>query len=285
MTQRVLYDLPTWEAPELPDGPRPLLLDLFCCAGGAARGYDRAGFRVVGVDIAPQPNYPFEFHQGDALEFLATYRNRAAAVHASPPCQSSCTLTAGTNKGREYPQLIPATRAALADLDVPTVIENVQGAKVRRDVTLCGEMFGLGVIRHRYFELGGWTMPQPVHVPHRGRVAGYRHGRKYDGPYVAVYGNGGGKGSVAQWQSAMGIDWTSDRAELTEAIPPAYTEFLGRGLLSEVTRRAACNKTRCQAPGCGSLLTQPSTGRPRRFCSGACRVRHHRATRACIGLS
>ncbi|WP_228535699.1 DNA methylase [Nocardia sp. BSTN01] len=258
-------------------GRRPLLLDLFCCAGGAAVGYHRAGFDVVGVDITAQPNYPFEFHQGDALEFLAAHGHEFAAVHASPPCQASCTLTAGTNQGREYPQLIPQTRAALAALDVPTVIENVQGAKLRRDITLCGEMFGLGVIRHRYFELGRWSTPQPEHIPHRGRVAGYRHGRKYDGPYVAVYGQGGGKGTITQWQTAMGIDWTTDRAELAEAIPPAYTEHLGHRLHAALRDRQACNETRCHAPGCRTSIAQPTTGRPRRFCSGACRVRAHRA--------
>ncbi|MFD4461333.1 hypothetical protein [Nocardia sp. NPDC058480] len=159
------------------------------------------------------------------------------------------------------------------------MIENVQGSKLRRDLTLCGEMFGLGVIRHRYFELGGWSMPQPAHVAHRGRVAGYRHGERFDGPYVAVYGQGGGKGTVRQWQSAMGIDWTSDRVELAEAIPPAYTEFLGRQLIAELSAVEACNETRCQAPGCAAPIVQPTTGRPRRFCSGSCRVRHHRAGR------
>ncbi|MFE3027998.1 DNA cytosine methyltransferase [Nocardia tengchongensis] len=229
----------TTHRPTTPPGRRPRLLDLFCCAGGAAKGYHDAGFQVVGVDLVEQPRYPFEFHRGDALEFLAAHGHEFDAIHASPPCQASCTLTAGTNQGREYPQLIPDTREALAQLGVPTVIENVQGAKLRRDVTLCGEMFGLGVIRHRYFELSGWSMPQPAHVRHRGRVAGYRHGRRYDGPYVAVYGNGGGKGTVAQWQTAMGIDWTDDRAELAEAIPPAYTEHLGRRLIENLTGRSS----------------------------------------------
>ena len=152
------------------------ILDLFCGAGGAGMGYHRAGFDVVGVDISPQPNYPFEFYRGDALEYLASYGDRFDAIHASPPCQSSSALTKGTNKGRHYPDLIPATREALTRFDVPTVIENVQGSDLRRDVTLCGEMFGLGVIRHRYFEISRFDVPQPKHVKHRGRVAGYRHG-------------------------------------------------------------------------------------------------------------
>lgn len=99
---------------------------------------------------------------------------------------------------------------------------------------LDGEMFGLRVIRHRNYELGGWTMAQPHHPKHRGRVAGWRHGVYHDGPYVAVYGDGGGKGSVAEWQEAMGISWTSERKELAEAIPPAHAEAIGSSLLSHL---------------------------------------------------
>ena len=210
------------------------LLDLFCGAGGAAMGYHRAGFDVVGVDIAPQPHYPFEFHQGDALDYLAAHWQEFDAIHASPPCQASTALTKGTNRGRLYVNLIPATREMFAQIDAPTVIENVQGSDVRRDLTLCGEMFGLGVIRHRYFELGGWSAEQPRHRPHRGRVSGYRHGQWFDGPYVAVYGDGGGKGSVPEWQHAMGIDWTDVRKSIAEAIPPAYTEYVGRQLIEHM---------------------------------------------------
>lgn len=210
------------------------ILDLFCCAGGAAMGYHRAGFEVVGVDINPQPNYPFEFHQGDALEWFEDNHDGFDAVHASPPCQASSALTKGTNRGRQYVNLIPQVRIALRGFDGPTVIENVQGSDLRRDLTLCGEMFGLQVIRHRYFELGGCEVTQPEHVPHRGRVAGYRHGEWFDGPYFAVYGNGGGKGSVPEWQDAMGIHWTDVRKELAEAIPPAYTEWIGQQLLEVI---------------------------------------------------
>ncbi|MEV0698604.1 DNA methylase [Saccharopolyspora sp. NPDC050389] len=210
---------------------RPSLLDLFCCAGGAGMGYHRAGFEVVGVDINPQPNYPFEFHQADAVEFLAAHGHEFDAIHASPPCQAGCTLTAGTNKGRIYPQLIPATRDALVRTGRPWVIENVAGAPIRKDLMLCGEMFGLAVLRHRFFELGGWTIPQPAHPQHRGRVSGMRHGKWFEGPYFAVYGEGGGKGTVAQWQQAMDITWTAVRKEIAEAIPPAYTEHIGAALL------------------------------------------------------
>ena len=212
---------------------RPVLLDLFCCEGGAAMGYHRAGFDVVGVDVDPQPRYPFPFVQADALAPPFDL-SRFDAIHASPPCQSSSALTKGTNAGREYPDLIPATRELLAGTGLPTVIENVQGSAVRRDLTLCGEMFGLDVIRHRYFELGGWTAFRLAHVPHRGRTRGWRHGEYHDGPYLAVYGEGGGKGTVAEWQAAMGIDWTDTRRSLAEAIPPAYTEFIGRQLIDQL---------------------------------------------------
>lgn len=236
---------------------RPKLLDLFCCAGGAGVGYARAGFDVYGVDIIGQPNYPYPFRQWDAIALLEHLLddgeigwpvgngvrwlslNNFDAIHASPPCQASTALTKGTNKGREYPQLIPQTRELLAATGLPTVIENVPGSDLRRDLTLCGEMFGLSVIRHRYFELDGFRAEQPDHRPHRGRVAGYRHGEWFDGPYFAVYGDGGGKGTVQQWQAAMGIDWTNVRKEIAEAIPPAYTEHIGRHLLEHVSEAAA----------------------------------------------
>lgn len=213
---------------------KPKLLDLFCCAGGAGMGYARAGFDVIGVDLEPQPDYPFFFIQADAIEFAAKHGHKFDAIHASPPCQASSALTKGTNKGREYPQLIPATREVLAETGRPHVIENVQGSDLRRDLTLCGEMFDLGVLRHRYFELHGFKMERPEHKPHRGRVRGWRHGQYHDGPYVAVYGDGGGKGSVSEWQDAMGIHWTSNRKSIAEAIPPAYTEFIGKQLLAQV---------------------------------------------------
>jgi len=204
------------------------LLDLFCGAGGAGKGYIDAGFDVTGVDIAPQPDYPGTFVQGDALEYLKAHGHEYDAIHTSPPCQASSALTKGTNKGREYLNLIPDTRRLLAGYPVPTIMENVQGSDLRRDMTLCGEMFGLEVIRHRYFEINGTPFHEPIHRKHRGRVAGYRHGQWHDGPYFAVYGDGGGKGTIPQWQRAMGIDWTSNRKSIAEAIPPAYTRWIGR---------------------------------------------------------
>lgn len=213
------------------------ILDLFCGAGGAAVGYHRAGFDVVGVDIAPQPNYPFKFHQKDAFLFAMVMADEFDAVHASPPCQGYTGLTTGTNAGRTaQPKLVGRTRQLLEALGVKFVIENVQGSDVRRDLTLCGEMFGLGVIRHRYFELGGWSMPTPAHVKHRGRVQGWRHGVYHEGPYAAVYGDGGGKGSLDDWRAAMDTPWMQTRHEIAESIPPAYTEHIGASLLDHLER-------------------------------------------------
>ncbi|WP_030695063.1 DNA cytosine methyltransferase [Streptomyces albidoflavus] len=219
---------------------KPLILDLFCCSGGAGKGYADAGFQVVGVDVAPRPRYPFEFHQADALEYLRQLIDtgeirRFAAVHASPPCQAGCALTVGTNAsqgwGGDHVDLVAPTRALLEETGLPYVIEQPNGkAKIRKDLRLCGEMFGLGVLRHRNFELGGWKAAQPAHKPHRGYVRGYRHGVWREGPYVAAYGDGGGKATVPEMQEAMGITWTDVREELTEAIPPAYTEWIGRAL-------------------------------------------------------
>lgn len=222
------------------------ILDLYCGAGGAGMGYSRAGFEVVGVDINDQPNYPFSFIRDDAIEFLKAMINEGVcwdgeqwlslddfdAIHASPPCQSSSALTKGTNYGKfEYPDYIEDTRDLLLQTGKPWIIENVQGSTLRRDMTLCGEMFGLAVIRHRYFELGNWTSSAPTHIKHRGRVAGMRHGVWYTGPYFAVYGDGGGKGTVKQWQDAMEMPWTNVRKEIAEAIPPKFSEYIGQQLM------------------------------------------------------
>lgn len=235
---------------------RPKLIDFYCCLGGASRGYDLAGFDVYGVDLFKEfdrRGYPYPSAKGNAITILQHLVNNGAvafthkdgtvewlclddvvAVVGSPPCQASSALTKGTNAGREYEQLIPKTRELFNLTGLPTVIENVQGSDLRRDLVLCGEMFGLGVIRHRYFEVSGFDVEQPAHVKHRGRVRGWRHGQYFDGPYVAVYGDGGGKGSVAEWQEAMGIDWTDHRKALAEAIPPAFTEYVGAQLMAHL---------------------------------------------------
>jgi DNA (cytosine-5)-methyltransferase 1 len=141
-------------------------------------------------------------------------------------------MTLGTNQALadRYEDLYPVVAPLIYASGVPAVIEN---PSARPDMVLCGEMFGLGVLRHRKFELVNWSAPAPAHVKHRGRVRGWRHGTFYDGPYIAAYGKGGGKGSAAEIQEAMGIDWTDVHEELTEAIPPAYTEYIGRQFLAQ----------------------------------------------------
>ncbi len=201
-------------------------------------GYHRAGFDVTGVDIAPQPRYPFDFHQADAIEFVTRHGHEFDVINACPPCQADCTLTAGTNRGRvDHRSLMAATRTALMATGRPWIIENPVGrADMRQDLLLCGLMFpGLQVFRHRRFELHGLPVPQPAHPSHRGhRVRGWRHGLYHDGDMVAVYGEGGGKGSIPEWQNAMGIDWTDQRRELAEAIPPAYTLHIGRAVIASL---------------------------------------------------
>jgi DNA (cytosine-5)-methyltransferase 1 len=203
---------------------RPRLLDLFCCAGGAGMGYDRAGFDVVGVDIDPQPRYPFEFHQADALKYLLEHHYEFDAFHASPPCQAF--TNAQRIQGNEHPDFITATRAAFELIGKPWVIENVVGAPLKDPIELCGAMFpGLRTYRHRLFE-SNVALQQPLHPTHVARTA--KMGRQ-PGPdeFMHIVGNFSG---VAAGRVAMGIDWMT-RDELREAIPPAMTELVGSQLL------------------------------------------------------
>lgn len=222
-------------------GPR--FVDLFTGVGGAYRGYVEAGMTpVVAVDIAPQPDHPdpSKFLRADAIQFLRDWVRdpssiQADFVHASMPCQAECTLTKGTNQrfADRYVNLYRETKELLETLRIPYAFENPEA---RPDVVLCGEMFGLHVIRHRNFELAGWRAPKPKHIPHRGRVKGYRHGINYPGHYYAVYGEGGGKGSIREWQDAMNIHWTVNRKSIAEAIPPAYTKWVGEQFIAHYKR-------------------------------------------------
>lgn len=213
---------------------KPRLLDLFCGAGGAAMGYSRAGFDVVGVDIKPQPHYPFEFVQADALTFLSPNYDYEPfdAIHASPPCQRYSAVTPAQRRN-EHPDLIAATRWMLQATGLPYVIENVAGAPLIAPFRLCGSSFGLPLQRHRYFES---NVAQPsircAHYDLPKNVPIFRHGRWYISRFVNVYGTGGGK-AADRWAEAMGIDWMT-RAEMAEAIPPAYTEFIGARLIRAV---------------------------------------------------
>ncbi len=209
-------------------------LDLFCCAGGAAMGLHRAGFDMTGVDINPQPHYcGDEFYQADALEFLAAHWREYDAFHASPPCQGySITKNIHTCRGKDYPKLIEPTRQILRAIGKPYVIENVVGAPLENSIMLCGLMFCLKVLRHRLFETNlpfFLSIPHPLH-------GGIQIGK--DG-FCCVIGHSAVKGnsnfqypnSKAMWQAAMGIDWMT-KYEMTQAIPPAYTEFVGKYLLA-----------------------------------------------------
>ncbi|AEK09501.1 DNA methyltransferase [Mycobacterium phage LittleE] len=207
---------------------RPRLLDLFSGAGGAGMGYHRAGFDVVGVDIVLQPNYPFEFHQADALKFLLEHHHEFDAFHASPPCQA--WTNAQKIRGNEHPDYVTATRSAFRLIGKPWVIENVPGAPLKNPIELCGCMFeGLKTYRSRLFERSFGGPVQPRHKDHTAKVT--KMGRPpRPGEFMHVVGNFSG---VAQAREAMGIDWMT-RDELRESIPPAYAEFIGKYLIEYV---------------------------------------------------
>lgn len=247
---------------------KPKLLDLYCGAGGAAVGYNRAGFEVVGVDINPQPNYPFEFIQSDVFNLDESFLDEFDSIHASPPCQAySKACNIHRKAGKEYPDLIPSTRKILKDSERPYIIENVTRKTLIKPLMLCGTMFNLRVLRHRLFEIGNtdaWIYP-PCGCRHNGHIATNDYVCVVDGAtiwgnhrlsseekqaskkqyneylknrYFRVVGRGGGIHGSARfddWCDAMGIDWmthyktiTKNRRDLTQAIPPAYTEWIGK---------------------------------------------------------
>jgi DNA (cytosine-5)-methyltransferase 1 len=217
-------------------GRRPKLLDLFCCAGGAATGYKRAGFDVVGVDIKPQPNYPFPFVKADVLELDLKFISTFDAVHASPPCQSYSDLAKRNGNADAWPRLIDPIRDMLVRSGLLYVIENVEGAPLRNPVMLCGTMFtGLRVLRHRLFE-ANFPILTPKHGTHP-KVHTFDKRKSHYGKtndmvdFVQV--TGGGNCTIAAARDAMGIDWMT-KNELNEAIPPAYTRLIGKQLLSYV---------------------------------------------------
>ena len=213
----------------MPDKPR--LLDLFCGGGGAAMGYARAGFEVVGVDINRQPNYPFEFIQADATTYPL---DGFDVVHASPPCQLYTRKAADWGRKRnhwiEHPDLVGPTRDRLAASGLPYVIENVPGAPLDAQLMLCGSMFGLRIRKHRLFE-ANWPLPVAPAPCH----------------HVDLYNPWQGAGrSAVKLRAAMGIDWLAISGgasrkkgvtgDLFNAIPPAYTEHIGRAWIERLTR-------------------------------------------------
>lgn len=232
------------------------LLDLYCCAGGAAMGYHRAGFdEIVGVDIEPQPRYPFTFIQGDALEYVATHGHEYDAIHSSPPCQHASTVAKQVRTMRpgryEHPNLIPQTRELLIASGLPYVIENVMGAELINPVELCGSWFGLDIRRHRLFEVNFpafstpcshyWQKPRFISLDkRRKRPASVVpvHGWNQLSTVVGVHGHLNYHGEKKLREDAMGIDWMNPH-ELTQAVPPAYSEYIGKYLMEHLRSKQA----------------------------------------------
>lgn len=227
------------------------LLDLFCGAGGSAVGYHRAGFDYIfGVDREWQGNYPFDFIEADALEILEMLVRsgnieRFDLVHASPPCQRFSDGAIWRGSADRHADLVTPTRRLLADAGIPYVIENVPGAPLDATVRLCGTSFDLNVIRHRVFE----TVPSLIFSPpcqHNGTVR--------DGDYVTVAGHGGdGSNAYPVWAEAMQIDWMT-KEELAQAVPPPYTEWLGRQLLEQLTGEREHGTARTDLAAFAALL-------------------------------
>lgn len=223
---------------------RPTILDLFCGAGGAAEGYHRAGFDVVGVDIKPQPHYPFQFYLADALALEADGRLTLGdfqAIHASPPCQfGTRARNVGTKKTAVPLNLIPQTRELLLASGLPYVIENVENVRghLINPAKVCGSSFGLKVRRHRLFESSVPLTELPCDHKAQGKPVGVYHAMNDQvqgtdsktGRYVL---GGRTAATLEEGQQAMGIDWMT-WPELREAIPPAYTEFIGGQILRAV---------------------------------------------------
>jgi len=246
-----------------PKVAKPRILDLFCCAGGAGAGYARAGFEVFGVDIDPQPHYPFAFHRGDALDVLRRLIAGEAiefmhpdgrsewlslgdfvAGHGSPPCQPfSITKHAHENV---HPDLLEPTRAALRESGLPYVIENVEGAPLLNPLTLCGSEFGLRALdvdgvplalrRHRLFESNVWLVGAGGCFHDSTQVAGsYTAGRHRTPEHRDNPARRGGYTPALNIRAALlGIDWRMNEHELAQAIPPAYTEFIGLQLVERL---------------------------------------------------
>ena len=227
---------------------RPRLLDAFCCQGGAAMGYHLAGFEVVGVDIKPQPRFPFEFHHADANEFITAHGHEYDAIHASPPCHFYSHATRAVNHA-SYPDLIASTREALEATGKPWVIENVEGARnhLRNPVMLCGSMFGLTATdddgeelrleRHRLFESNVTLWPPFTdYHPSKVAVAGSYDGARKDKHEARHVRHGGYVPSFQVQQKLLGIDWMTERG-LHQAIPPAYTAHIGGQLLEHLASR------------------------------------------------
>jgi len=215
---------------------RPLLLDLFCGAGGASAGYWSAGFDILGVDHEPQPHYPFTFVQCDVFKFLAdSLPSDVEAIHASPPCQLFTQASHIRGAGKHV-NLIPETRTWLRALGLPYVIENVPGAPLIRPDMICGRALGLGVKRHRLFECTIRLETPPCPPGHPGEWYSV-FGRSVRARGASIHDQGPIIG-IDVGRRAMGITWMN-RAELSQAVPPAYTELIGHQLMKTLSTSAA----------------------------------------------
>lgn len=217
--------------------PPPRLLDLFSGAGGGAVGYHRAGFEVVGIDHEPQPHFPFEFHEADAFEFVREHGHEFSVIHASPPCQAFTGLRRVTiarfGHAPEHPDLIAATREALRETGKIYVIENVQNSPLITQIILCGASLGLPhLARHRHFESNLLLFAPPCSHRRNEYTIGV-YGARPDGRRMSYPQHRlcRAANSLEEAREEMGIDWMT-WAEITQAIPPAYTEYIGRQLMA-----------------------------------------------------
>ena len=186
------------------------ILDLFCCAGGSSLGMSKFG-EITGVDIDPQEEYRWNFIQKDVFKLDIEWIRTFDFIWSSPPCQAySCATGPARSKGKEYPDLIDETRELLIKIGKPFVIENVPGSPLRRNLLLCGSMFGLGVRRHRWFEINGFKVEQPLHPEHENEI-------------ITVVGDGY---DLSEAQTAMEIFHITDKHHLSQAVPPAYSNYI-----------------------------------------------------------
>lgn len=214
--------------------PKYKLLDLFCCGGGASAGYNKAGFEVTGIDIKPQRGYPFYFIQDDALNYLLKYGKNYDIIHASPPCQgyskhvSSKDSEFVPTRGKNEPKLIDSVRNVLIQIGKPYIIENVMGAKsdLKWNLLLCGTMFNLPISRHRLFECS-FSINQPIHPKCRGVAKKFALENNWDYRDMSVTGKGRNVGTSDRWKQILGIDWGLRQSQISEAIPPSYTKYIG----------------------------------------------------------
>nr|QBK90963.1 MAG: C-5 cytosine-specific DNA methylase [Pithovirus LCPAC201] len=219
---------------------KPTLLDLFCGAGGASVGYDRAGFDVTGVDIRPQPHYPFKFIQGDAVEFISKHGKEYDVIHASPPCQGYSKHTRPNSKhvhyskGSDEPRLIDTVRRLIPN-NKPYIIENVVGARneLIQPILLCGTMFNLPITRHRLFEVN-FNFKPPEHPKCRGVAKKYSIDHGIDYRDMSVCGKSRRKGCIDTWKTLTGNQWMVCAHELSESIPWAYTKLIGTALITQL---------------------------------------------------